>query len=128
MEHEKRALEQHLEKAGPGLLVKVCTPSYCKLSVKCCLRAHSRWSISRPKAAGLVPVMAASYWLMALMAGCDWLTLRLKFIHSGVAGELLPAPGPCLVKTCMAVSLSLRPRPTRQATGAALTRAYISSH
>ena len=45
-----------------------------------------------PKAAGLVPVMAASYWLMALMAGSDWLTLRLKFIHSGVAGEL-PAPG-----------------------------------
>ena len=63
-------------------------------------------SSSRPKAAGLVPVMAASYWLMALMAGCDWLTLRLKFIHSGVAGELLPAPGPCLVKTCVG-SLSL---------------------
>ena len=40
------------------------------------------------KAAGLVPVMARSYWLMSLMAGCDWLTLRLKFIHIVLPGCL----------------------------------------
>ena len=81
-----------------------------------------------PKAAGLVPVMARSHWLMSIMAGFDWLTLRLKFIHI-VCGEL-PAPGCVWWRRVATVSLLSQ---AHRCSAHCLhrppaTRAHISSH
>ena len=128
VELEKRAWRQHLEKAGPGELVKVCTELLYVVS----MLSRSPRPVPGPsqlwaglKAAGLVPVMARSYWLMPLMAGCDWLTLKLKFIHIVLPGCLhLAVSGEDVWPQSLS---SLRPTVARP-TACTGTRAHISSH